>query len=395
MHYSENEENGQENSMTNTVFVLGAGASKLAGAPLMKEFLDTSHELWSLNAVGDAQDDFKTVFDARAALQAVHSKSQLDIDNIESLFSAIEMAKTLGRFPGKSEAAIDDLIRALKVVIVKTLESTVKLPVQSGELASPPPFQEFVNLVQHLQDQSQPRHSVSVITFNYDLALDAALALNAYRANYGLKTQVEVAGKPFPLFKLHGSLNWTEPIPTAKDKGIVAWGLGHYLAMTKASTFISQSDKAVVLPLGTQLKELSSRPELQGSNILVTGEPVLVPPTWNKTESHRTLATVWRQAAEALAHAENIFVVGYSMPETDAFFRYLYALGTVGTAMLKRFWVFDIDTTTVVKKRYEDLLGPGAKARFKYFEDTFAHAISTVRGTFPVRRTSPGGAEQV
>lgn len=57
--------------MSNTVFVLGAGASKIAGAPLMKEFLDTAYGLWRTNAIPKPADEcFKAVFEAIAALQA-------------------------------------------------------------------------------------------------------------------------------------------------------------------------------------------------------------------------------------------------------------------------------------------------------------------------------------
>ena len=82
--------------MSDVVFILGAGASKQAGAPLMANFLDVAHNLWKLGKVKDAEESFKKVFEARAALQSVHSKSSLDIDNIESVFTAFEMANTLG-----------------------------------------------------------------------------------------------------------------------------------------------------------------------------------------------------------------------------------------------------------------------------------------------------------
>ena len=37
--------------MSNTVFVLGAGASKKAGAPLMGDFLDAAYDLWRMKAI--------------------------------------------------------------------------------------------------------------------------------------------------------------------------------------------------------------------------------------------------------------------------------------------------------------------------------------------------------
>ena len=74
-------------------------------------------------------------------------------------------------------------------------------------------------------------------------------------------------------------------------------------------------------------------------------DPVIVPPTWNKTQYHHEIAAVWQNTARHLSEAENIFVVGYSLPERDQFFRYLFALGTVGDALVRRFWVFDPDQT--------------------------------------------------
>ena len=114
----------------------------------------------------------------------------------------------------------------------------------------------------------------------------------------------------------------------------------------------------------------------------IVPEPVLVPPTWNKTEYHRNLSDVWSRAAAELGKAENIFIIGYSLPETDTFFKYLYALGSVGANPLKRIWVFNPDSTGLVQKRFHDLLGPAAAARFKYFEKTFQEALPQITQAF-------------
>jgi len=94
------------------------------------------------------------------------------------------------------------------------------------------------------------------------------------------------------------------------------------------------------------------------------------------------ISKVWKEAANELGDAENIFIIGYSLPETDAFFRYLYALGTVGEKPLKRFWVFDPDSTGVVEERFISLLGPGARDRFLFFEKRFSEAIPLIRTAF-------------
>jgi hypothetical protein len=93
----------------------------------------------------------------------------------------------------------------------------------------------------------------------------------------------------------------------------------------------------------------------------------VVPPTWNKSQYHVKLERVWKAAATELATAENIFVCGYSLPPSDQFFRYLYALGTVGDLRLKKFWVYDPDPTGAVRQRFEMLLGQAVMPRFEFF----------------------------
>jgi len=94
------------------------------------------------------------------------------------------------------------------------------------------------------------------------------------------------------------------------------------------------------------------------------------------------LRRVWRAAADSLANAENIFVSGYSLPDTDAFFRDLYALGTIGHARLKRFWVFDPSNTGEVEARFRKLLGQGAAPRFELFKSQFSGMFPQIRPAF-------------
>ena len=67
------------------------------------------------------------------------------------------------------------------------------------------------------------------------------------------------------------------------------------------------------------------------------------------------------------------------MPETDAFFRLLYALGTVGSSPLERIVVYNPDASDVVDSRFRTMLGPGAEARYEYKRMRFDEAISDIR----------------
>jgi hypothetical protein len=92
------------------VFILGAGASKESGAPLMNEFLDVTEDLLREDAFDSASaEKIKEVFEIITYLQGVYAKSYLDLNNIESLFGAIEMARVinrLGEYPPKKISEI-------------------------------------------------------------------------------------------------------------------------------------------------------------------------------------------------------------------------------------------------------------------------------------------------
>src|SRR5262245_24730304 len=107
--------------MSDVVFILGAGASKEAGAPLMADFLSQAQRLLKDGKCNDYQEDFERVFRAIAELQRVHSKAELDLDNLESVFAAFEMAQLLGQLPGTDEPEIPRVVKSMRRVITKTL----------------------------------------------------------------------------------------------------------------------------------------------------------------------------------------------------------------------------------------------------------------------------------
>ena len=108
----------------------------------------------------------------------------------------------------------------------------------------------------------------------------------------------------------------------------------------------------------------------------VTVEPLIVPPTWNKTDYQGALRSVWARAAQELGEAREIFVVGYSLPETDKFFKYLFGLGAIGPSLLRRFEVFDKARDDKVGDRFRALLGPFAQRVFRSYPNVvFSGAI--------------------
>ena len=355
--------------MASAVFILGAGASKQAGAPLMSDFLDVADHLYRSGRVPDEREHFARVFEGIAELTRVHSKSQLDISNMEAVFAAFEMARTLRRLGAYPLDQIDDLLASMRVLIVRTLEETLTIqgPTQGAGASAPEPYGDFVELIRFMRDKAVPPESVAILTFNYDIATEFALALHSLRADYAL-ADTESDGAPVTLLKLHGSLNWVRCKGTCGS--LVSWDV---LDFARA-TMPRGPRPGTGLTIGSQIKHHSH------CGVVTDGEPVIVPPTWNKGNYQAELSSVWSRAAHELSAATNIFAIGYSLPESDHFFRYLYALGTAGNTPLRRLWVFDPDRA--VENRYRALLGPGALQRFRYFDKTFNRAIEIIRSAF-------------
>lgn len=361
--------------LSNVVFILGAGASRQCGAPLMFDFLDVASDLLRSNAVQEKRAEFERVFLAIGALQAVHSKAQLDLNNIESIFTVLELGKIIQKIPGLQPQEIPDVISALKELIVKTLEVTMVFPTDGTHIGVPKPYEAFGQLLTHLYEDAFPTQSASVISFNYDIAADMAL----HRAGLGpdyIIDQPPRGGVLVPLLKLHGSLNWATEKSSRK---ILPLHLSSYFQYYGKNGLGKHTGTR--LPIGSQLLGYF----LSYAKTDVEAEPVIVPPSWNKADYHNALSDVWAAAATHFSEAEQIFIIGYSLPETDSFFRHLYALGSVGTTPLRRIAVFNPDKTGATDSRFRGLLGPGAAARYEYHESTFSDAVGHIKKLFPKR----------
>jgi NAD-dependent SIR2 family protein deacetylase len=371
------------------VFVLGAGASRSAGAPLMKDFL---HRADDVSASRFLPENEKSAFDlvrrGRVALQAVHSKADYDIRNLESVFAAFEMATRFGQLGPLDDADVARLPQAMRQAIVRTLERTMMFPVRHEDEGFLPhdDYRLFGELVSDLKGRGS--HHVSVLTFNYDIGADVGLHRAKCSTDYCIEGPRAMNWSTVPLLKLHGSINWRYCAQCAS--GVEPWPVVDLLRRFKpmACEVLANEKREGHIAVSEGLAELHPRCEHTPSL------PFIVPPTLNKSnETVAAIGNVWKSAAQALRASDTIIVIGYSWPRSDQFFQSLYALGTAGDALLKRFWVFD--PNPAVKRRFQALVrGHAADPDcFHFFEPTevvwtvpsaepeatFASAIATIR----------------
>jgi hypothetical protein len=375
----------------NCIFILGAGASADARAPLMHNFLERAY---LIQPGSDAAPAFRLVAKARSLLQQAQSKAQLDIRNVESVFASFEMARLFGRLGDLGKDELQRLVPAMRKLIVYTIERYMTVRIRNGQISAPPRYDEFGALVKLLKGNG---HRVSIATFNYDVGADMGLWLSGLEVDYCLRQEpTDPHGGAVELMKLHGSFNWgscttcnkmiwrgvSETVGDAEKKwrkeGTTPQGHITSIPIERIGPF-----RYAACPVC----KTSSRPD-----------PFIVSPTPNKSELHQGLQTVWERAALRLAEADNIFIIGYSWPDGDHFFHQLYALGTIGATILSRLWV--CDPKPEVRRKFKDrLLGQQAVDCFGPTDEAyeFNSAIGRIASEFelgtvqaPKRRADQG-----
>jgi hypothetical protein len=201
-----------------------------------------------------------------------------------------------------------------------------------------------------------------VITFNYDLVLDDALARVGVAPGYELtgatfEEPLSDATPQVPLLKLHGSTNWA----------ICACNHIHVLGQKVTGN----PERFRSMPC--------AKCHQPGLRLL------LVPPSWDKSEYSRVMQPVWTRAVEAIKTATRICVIGYSMPETDAFFKFLLALGLAENDRLYKLIVVDwvpsgrsSSSENGIEAKWRKMLeGVFVDRRFEFFPRGYGEFVRT------------------
>src|SRR6266404_4271615 len=106
------------------VYILGAGFSRDAGAPLIHDFLDRAREFFDdPDSALDPQErqQFEQVFKFKRDIARAREKFRIDLDNIEQLFGLVEMSQRLDSEPAATRDATVYLIaKTLQLALTNT-----------------------------------------------------------------------------------------------------------------------------------------------------------------------------------------------------------------------------------------------------------------------------------
>lgn len=333
----------------------------------MQGFFDAAYRLLRDDRGSISADHFDRIFDLlNNRLPLLRSKASADLQNLETVFSLIEMGNALGRIPAVGESELHQCATAIRCVLAETIQQYCRFPVDSEGVLNPQAdYKRFIEgLLPLLRERPK---SCSFITFNYDVALDFALHYHGVDIDYALPSSPPSNQRP-TLLKLHGSLNWAFCSVCNEARALTMERLFTVLQMPLHKL----AGRQVVLPVISRLSSLGEH--CKGA--LPSTTPAVVPPSWNKTQYQQQLQSVWRRAALELSEAEHLFIVGYSFPQTDGFFRDLFALSVFGPARFERIYFVNPDAT--VGGRFRELLGPDAQARMNQVQSRFEDIIPEI-----------------
>ena len=176
------------------VFIFGAGASRNSGAPLMTDFLDKAEYLYRKfmttggYSPNHAKESFEIVLDALNSMQSLHSKSNIDLDNIEDVFGAFEIGKLIKKLGSFPQDRIDDLYFATSFLIAHTLEHSCIYEVGGDGFMPAGDYRKFIDKL--MENSKSEKDGTSLfrnnifITFNYDVCLDAAIHYHQIDIDY-------------------------------------------------------------------------------------------------------------------------------------------------------------------------------------------------------------------
>ena len=88
---------------------------------------------------------------------------------------------------------------------------------------------------------------------------------------------------------------------------------------------------------------------------------LIVPPTWNKGTGEEFIRYVWQAALRELIAAGRIFIIGYSFPETDQFFKYMLGLALAHNDNLSEIYIVNPDEKA--RDRFYALFHPHFRRR--------------------------------
>lgn len=304
--------------MEKIVYLLGAGFSAPLGLPLVNDFLIKAKDMHALHV--EKYGHFAKVFQNISEMHVAKSYFHTDLFNIEEILSILEMREQIAR----SDTRL--FITFLKDVIEFYTPDIPRLSIESANWWTSvfdgtsrwTPYFTFVANLLGLNIRVFERQDHGLTSYRFD-----ARPITNPRARYNII-----------------SLNYDRVLEEMSNV-IVELANGKKLTNGLCVKFPINSDNGAVVGLA----------KLHGS--VDSGD--IIAPTWNKGLTEQ-LVCVWDAALRMLSDANQIRIIGYSLPISDAYIKYLLKSAVINAPHLKRIDVLCLDGDGKVKSRYDEFI---------------------------------------
>ncbi len=292
--------------MDNVVYILGAGFSAPLGLPVMSNFIEKAKDLYALDRKKYSHFD-KVLTRIREKLAYVGHYYKTNLDNIEEVLSILVMEQMVG---GGTKKEVEEYIRFLRDVIIY--------------------HTPIINELEEWKRISEGKHrhidggKVHGSDFLDQAFQDPTNKMRLYRRFLeGLfKSDIDAKGIE-PNDKTRGTLRrfneievvWENSSRDKNNYSVISFNYDLVLEnIADQITKLTGKNVKFNRPGEATISDSPFLVKLHGS----IDNNTIVPPTWNKSLVPE-IEMEWKKGFELLAFANQIRIIGYSMPETDSY----------------------------------------------------------------------------
>jgi hypothetical protein len=297
--------------MEKVVYLLGAGFSAPAGLPLMNNFLMKAKDQYFAD---EKYSYFKEVFAEIEELSKIKLYYNSDLFNIEEIISLFEM---------KAYLSSNRLRKIFNKFIIDVIEYYT-LDKDHIEFSMPGNWYDFIFGGERIH-RLYGYFVASLLGLNFGLGSDPRRVL------------ANSSNRPPYRYSLI-SLNYDMLLENIVD----------YIYQHMEVKNDIHFQKENITESWTQIPYL----KLHGSCDLKK----IIPPTWSKGIRNNLISKTWKNAFDVLSQANHIRVIGYSLPETDSYIKYLLKTAVIKNEHLKSIDIICLDNDETIKTKYYDFV---------------------------------------
>lgn len=322
--------------MEKVTYIIGAGFSAPLGLPVMRNFLFKSRDMYFSDKV--KYEYFSNVFESISKLSVIKNYYNADLFNIEEILSITEMMSFLEGEKLKKEfnKYISEVIGHYTPIVSPYSDSPQGMPGnwydfifgRGGE------YTELCYLIGHLlRVKFEEKEGDSAGSRVFHATMDESV-----NARYSVL-----------------SLNYDRVFENVESYLSTQYVKDERLGFNKSS-YDPSWNKAHLMKL---------------HGCVESGE--IVPPTWAKG-THPNIVPVWKNAFHILKESNHIRFVGYSLPTSDSYLKYLLKSAIVDSKHLKSIDVICMDRGGDVKHRFDEFF------EFNYYKFKDSNVLEYASG---------------